>query len=286
MSKRYLVESSWLEAHLHDEDIRILDCMVFIHAKRGFSVESGYDNWVRGHIPGSRSADLLIDLSDPSSQLPFMIPKEDHFSNVMSGYGIDDHKSVVLYDAGKNMWAARVWWMLRSYGFENAAILNGGWQKWRLEGRPVSTDNVNYPAATFTAYPRTELIVDKEEVLAAVHDENCCIINALTHLEHEGKLAFYGRPGHIPNSVNVPARSLVDKKTHAFLPISELRIIFAKCCALAKKRVITYCGGGAAASSVAFALTLLGATNVAVYDGSLIEWAQDSKLPMVTGINI
>jgi thiosulfate/3-mercaptopyruvate sulfurtransferase len=119
-----------------------------------------------------------------------------------------------------------------------------------------------------------------------MHDENCCIINALTPLEYEGKLAFYGRPGHIPNSVNVSARSLVNKKTHAFLPAIELQAEFTNSCAFTKERAIIYCGGGAAASSVAFALTLLGASNVAVYDGSLIEWAQDSKLPMVTGINI
>ena len=285
MRNRCLVESDWLENHLDDDDIRILDCMVFIHAKSGFSVESGYDSLVQGHIPGSRFADLLVDLSDPSSRLPFMVPNVDHFSKVMSGYGIDDNKKVVLYDAGKNMWAARIWWMLRSYGFENAAILNGGWQKWKLEGRPISTDNIKIPPATFTARPQPELIVNKADVLAAMNDENCCIINALSPPEYEGRISFYGRPGHIPNSINVPARALVDRHTYAYLPPSQLQAEFSNSCAFTKERAIIYCGGGAAASSVAFALTLLGASKVAVYDGSLIEWAQDSELPLVTGEN-
>lgn len=93
----------------------------------------------------------------------------------------------------------------------------------------------------------------------------------------------YGRPGHIPSSVNVSFLGILDPDTHAYLKPEQLRAQFAKVGAMDKDRVITYCGGGIAASSDAFILTLLGVDNVAVYDGSMTEWAADPTLPLVTG---
>jgi thiosulfate/3-mercaptopyruvate sulfurtransferase len=180
------------------------------------------------------------------------------------------------------MWAARVWWMLRAFGFDQAAVLNGGWHKWTLEGRPVSTEPCRYPPARFTARLRPDLMAAKREVLAAIGDSGTCLINALTVEDHAGTTAYYGRPGHIPSSVNVPTVTLVDPVTHAYLPAEQLRAKFAAVGALNRGRVITYCGGAIAACSDAFVLTLLGVTNVAVYDGSLLEWAGDPTLPVET----
>jgi thiosulfate/3-mercaptopyruvate sulfurtransferase len=161
-------------------------------------------------------------------------------------------------------------------------VLNGGWHKWTLEGRPVSTAPSPHPPARFTARPRPALVATKQDVLAAIGDRGSCLINALTAEEHAGAVARYGRPGHIPGSVNVPTVALVDPVTHAYLPAEQLGAQFAAAGALNGDRVITYCGGGIAASSDAFVLTLLGVTNVAVYDGSLLEWAADPSLPMET----
>jgi thiosulfate/3-mercaptopyruvate sulfurtransferase len=121
-------------------------------------------------------------------------------------------------------------------------------------------------------------------VLAALGTDRTCVLNALTEEQHRGTGGVnYGRPGRIAGSANVPARDLVDPKTHAYLPADVLRAKFAAAGALDAGRVITYCGGGIAASSDAFVLTLLGRDDVAVYDASLSEWAADPALPMQTG---
>ncbi len=190
---------------------------------------------------------------------------------------------VVLYDRFVNMWAARVWWMLRAFGFDAAAVLDGGWKKWTLEGRPVATDDGARPPRRFVARPRPALVADRAGVLAAL-GEGACVLNALTEEQHRGTGGVsYGRPGRIAGSANVPARDLVDPATHAYLPPEALRARFAATGALDAGRVITYCGGGIAASSDAFALALLGREDVAVYDASLSEWAADPSLPMETG---
>ena len=118
-------------------------------------------------------------------------------------------------------------------------------QKWKSEGRPVSTEPATYPPATFVPRPRPELIASKEDVLAAVTDKDVCIINALLEPEYTGDPAFphhYGRPGHIPRSVNVPFVAVVDTNANnQFVPADELRQRFADAGALTSERVITYC---------------------------------------------
>src|SRR5262249_23917219 len=156
-----------------------------------------------------------------------------------------------------NMWAARVWWMLRAFGFDDAAVLDGGWKKWTREDRPVATDDGARPARAFVARLRPGLIADKAGVLAALGDDRHCVLNALSQEQHKGGGITYERPGRIAGSGNVPARDLVDPETHAYLPIDVLRRKFADAGALDAKRVVTYCGAGIAASSDAFVLTML-----------------------------
>ena len=282
-----LVETEWLAQHLHDPAVRVLECTVYLHpadVPGGYRVETGRARWSQGHIPGAGFADLYEELSDKTSSLRFMLPPADQFAEAMSCYGVGPGVRVILYDRFVNMWAARVWWMLRAFGFDNAAVLNGGWKKWMLEGRPVATDDGASPRRTFTARPRPELVADKAGVLAALHEERACVLNALTEEQHRGTGGVsYGRPGRIARTTNVPARGLVDPETHAYLADEVLRTKFAAAGALGARRVVTYCGGGIAASSDAFALALLGRDDVAVYDASLSEWAADPSLPMEQG---
>jgi len=279
----YLVETEWLEEHIDDPNIRILECTTFVRASEdGYRMESGLEEWKKGHIPGSVFADLSTDLSDQASLVQFMIPSTDAFAQAMSRLGVQDGTFVVLYDSFINIWAARLWWMMRSFGFESAAILNGGWKKWKREKRPVSTDDAEYSKGDHTAHPQGGLIATKEDVLKAINDPDTILIDALTRQEYAGELAVYGRAGHIPTSVNVPAIELVDRRTRSYLPVEKLEEIFEPILKANPSGIITYCGGGAAGSSVAFALKLLGVENVSVYDGALIEWASDPNLPMVT----
>jgi thiosulfate/3-mercaptopyruvate sulfurtransferase len=281
-----LVETDWLAPRLDDPGLRVLECTVFLHpdAPHGYRAESGRATWAAGHIPGSGFADLTDDLCDRTSRLRFMLPPPAQFADAMSRLGVGDGVRAVLYDRAHNMWAARVWWMLRAFGFDDAAVLNGGWRKWTIEGRPVSTAPRPRAPARFIARPRPELFTDRTGVLARLGDPSTCVLNALTEEQHRGSGGVtYGRPGRIAGSVNVPARSLVDPGTHAYLDAETLRGKFAAVGALDAGRVITYCGGGIAASSAAFILTLLGQGHVAVYDASLSEWAADPALPMEAG---
>ena len=282
-----LVDTAWLADHLNDPAIRVLECTVYLHPAPdipgGYRVESGRGRWAEGHIPGAGFADLHEDLSDRSSSLRFMMPLAAQFAEAMGRYGVGPGVRVVLYDRSVNMWAARIWWMLRAFGFDDAAVLDGGWKKWTREGRAVATDDGARPAKTFVARPRPELIANKAGVLAALGEDRACVLNALSEEQHRGAPVANRRPGHIAGSLNVPAQSLVDPETHAYLPPDVLRQKFAAAGALEARRVVTYCGAGIAASSDAFVLTMLGHDEVAVYDASLSEWGADPNLPMATG---
>jgi thiosulfate/3-mercaptopyruvate sulfurtransferase len=281
---QHLVETAWVAEHLDDPNVRIVECTVYLHPSDvpgGYRVESGRAKWAEGHIPGAGFVDLQDELSDRTAKLRFMMPPAAQFAEAMGRAGVGDGVRVILYDRAVNMWAARVWWMLRAFGFDNAAVLNGGFKKWTVEGRPVATDAGARPARTFTPRPRPSLIADKAGVLAALGGSGACVLNALSEEQHRGTGGTtYTRPGHIAGSVNVVARDLVDPATHAYLPADVLRAKFQAVGALDAKRVVTYCGAGIAASSDAFVLTLLGRDDVAVYDASLSEWANDPAMPM------
>lgn len=281
-----LVETDWLERHLDDQDLRILDCTVFLHPLPGgdMRAESGRAAYDQGHIPRAVFADLIGDLSDPGSKLRFTLPTPERFAAAMSRYGVGRGTRAVLYSTSTPQWAARVWWMLKAFGFDDAAVLNGGWKKWTREGRPTSTEPGSYPPAGFEPKPRPGLFVGKEAVQRSLANGDRVVVNALSLEQHRGTGGnHYGRPGRIPGSVCVPARSLTDPETDAFRPAEELRSLFAAEGVSGERPVITYCGGGIAASGDALALALIGIDDVAVYDASLQEWAKDESLPMETG---
>jgi len=264
--------------------LRIFDATVHLRpASPGpYTVESGRADYEAVHIPSAAFADLSTDLSDSTSPLRFTLPSATRLEAALSALGLSDSDDCVLYSSTSPMWATRLWWMLRSLGFD-AMVLDGGLGKWRAEGRPVVTGVEHYPPGTFSARPRRGLWADKNEVQRAVGDAAVCTINALSAASFAGTAAVhYGRPGRIAGSVNVPyAWLLADDGT--FAPPERLRTAFESAGALAKPRVICYCGGGISATMDALALTLLGHANVAVYDGSLSEWVLDPALPMATG---
>ena len=168
--------------------------------------------------------------------------------------------------------------MLRWVGFDNAALLNGGFDAWTNANYALSTETAAEPVRTLTVDLRPELIVEKEEVRAAIDDDSVNIIDALSEEHYRGDFSMYDRPGHIPTASNVPSMSLVSESGR-FKSESELNLLFASD---RDKRTITYCGGGIAASADAFILTRLGYKDVAVYTASLQEWAADPNYPLVT----
>jgi thiosulfate/3-mercaptopyruvate sulfurtransferase len=256
--------------------------------KTTYTVKPGREDFEKGHIPGAEFVDLQADLSDNTGRygkLRFMLPSAEAFAAAMGRFGVGENSRVVLYSTTAPQWAARVWWMLRHYGFDNAAVLNGGFQNWAREGRPVETGSARQrPSARFVVREDRKLMVGKEAVLAAVGDPGTCTINALSREQHTGTGGnVYGRVGRIAKSANVPAASLIDPETGTLLPAAALRARFDAVGAFGRSRAITYCGGGIAASTDALALVMLGHPDVRLYDASMSEWSNDDSLPMETG---
>jgi thiosulfate/3-mercaptopyruvate sulfurtransferase len=274
-----LVTTEWLSEHLGAPDLVVLDCTVKMEMQDdgGLRQLSGRADYDGGHIPTAGFADLTGELSDPDSPLNYAVPEPERFRAAMSALGIGDGSRVVLYDSYGSVWAARVWWMLRWIGFDRAALLDGGLRAWRDEERPLSTEPSARPAGKLTVHLRPGLIADRDEVFAAIGDDGVVLIDAMPEAHFKGAMAMYDRPGHIPGALNVPALALLDATGH-YRPAAELA---AMCEADRTARIVTYCGGGIAASSTAFVLTRLGYPDVAVYTASLQEWTADPDNPLV-----
>lgn len=278
-----LVSTAWLAERLHGDGLVVLDCTVWLRPAEGggYRAESGRSDHEAAHVPGARFADLTGALADADSPLRFAVPTAERFAAAMAALGVGDESTVVLYDRNRAMWAARVWWMLRWIGFDRAAVLDGGFRAWQDEGRPIEA-GIDGPvsAGVLSVAARPRLIAAATDVRAAIGDGGTCLIDALTPEQFRGEATTYPRPGHIPGASNTPAVDLLDPTTGRFRPLDELRSRFP---ADPSQRVITYCGGGIAASSDAFVLTRLGFDDVAVYTASLQEWAADDANPLVTG---
>jgi thiosulfate/3-mercaptopyruvate sulfurtransferase len=183
---------------------------------------------------------------------------------------------VVLYDSFLSAWAARVWWMLRWVGFDQAAILDGGFNAWTGEGRPVSKGVSAREPAQLTPAVRPGLIADSDEVMTAITDDNVMLIDTLPAVYYRGEECMYARPGHIPGAINLCGIDYLDDSGR-YKPAEEIADMLDL---ESDHRVITYCGGGILASINAFVMTRLGYQDVAVYTASLQEWAADPANPM------
>jgi thiosulfate/3-mercaptopyruvate sulfurtransferase len=237
------------------------------------------------HIPGADFLDLQGEFSDRSQRHWFMMPKSVAPLEVaFARHGIGEGVRVVLYSIGSMMWSTRFWWMLRALGFDDVAVLDGGFDKWKAEGRATeSGDPKFYPAAAFKARPRPGLFVDKAATAAAIGAANTVTVNALGPQFHAGlEPSRYGRPGRVPGSVNVSAATLIDPATKGFTTLTDAAAKFDAKGVTKDKKVICYCGGGISATIDLFLMHQLGYDNLTLYDGSMGEWAKDRSLPIET----
>jgi len=281
-----LISTEELARRLGAPALRIFDCTTYLKPRPegGYNVESGRANYDKGHIPGAAFLDLGGELSDQGSRLRFTLPPLDQLTRAFAGKGIGHGTFVVLYSHATPTWATRLWWMLRAIGFDDAAVLDGGLDKWKAENRRLDSSSTSYPPAILSLRARPEIFVDKEAIKTAIGQRDTLTLNALSLEQHKGTGGVtYGRPGRIAGSSCVPAASLfgADK---TFKPTNELRAAFEGVGTKPDKRVLVYCGGGIAATLDAFVLTaLLGHNNVSVYDNSMQEWSNDPSLPMEVG---
>ncbi len=275
-----LISTEWLAAHLRDPDVRVVDATYHLPtAKRDARAE-----YVASHIPGAAFFDV-DSISDPTVDLPHMIPKPADFAAAVGALGIGNGHRVVCYDAYGLMSAARAWWMFRLFGHDRVAILDGGLPKWKREGRPLDTVPVRPEKTDFTPRFRPELVRSKGEVLANLNKTGDQVLDAraagrFRGTDPEPRAGLRG--GHIPGSCNLPYNQLVDPATLTVLPAAALKARFVEAGIDPTKPVITSCGSGVTACVLTFGLYLIGSEKVAVYDGSWSEWGLPGDTPVAT----
>jgi thiosulfate/3-mercaptopyruvate sulfurtransferase len=282
-----LISTEKLAGELADPQLRLFDCTTYLQptppgSDDPYVAVPGADTFQAGHIPGADFLDLQGEFSDQSTRLRFMLASVSELEAAFGRHGIDDTSRVVLYSIGTMMWATRFWWMLRALGFDNAAVLDGGFDKWKAEGRSIEQGAAKgYPPTRFKARPRDGLFVGRANVQQAIDAADTVTVNALGPQFHRGlEPSRYGRPGRVPGSVNVPAITLVAAGT--FTSLDDAATKFKAQGVTPDKSVICYCGGGISATIDLFLLHQLGYDKLSLYDGSMGEWARDPSLPIET----
>lgn len=274
-----LVSVDWLHSQLSAEDIVVIDSTVLVQLDEHGNMHnvSGHSRYRSGHIPGTVFADLLRDFAAPDVELG--MPSPDALAAALGAIGVSHEDRVIIYSTDINAWAARLWWMLRWLGHQQVAVLDGGYAAWEAAGHASSTALPVIIPATYEADLQAHLISNKADVLAAIEDPATHLLDALPRAHYAGDFSLYDRAGHIPTAVNIPTAELSGVRG-LLRPVDELALLMD---VPAGERVITYCGGGVAASMLAFAAHRAGITNVSVYMNSLQEWTADPNTPMKLG---
>ena len=273
------VSTEWLEAELGASDLRVIDASAFLPGS-GRDARAEYE---ADHITGAVFFDLE-EISDEASPLPHMLPSEHKFASRMQSLGLGDGNRFLVYDNSPYRSGARIWWMLRTFGAHHVALLDGGLQKWRAEGRPLARGREQHRHGHFTAYLDGKAVVDKEQVRAAIGgaDE---IVDARPLSRFAGADAE-PRPGveagHIPGARNAPQSAFFDEDNR-WKTGDYLRAGFDAAGVDLSRPMITTCGSGVTAAVILFGAHLLGKTDVRLYDGSWSEWGADPETPKAKG---
>jgi thiosulfate/3-mercaptopyruvate sulfurtransferase len=269
------VDVAWLAAHLDDPRVRIVDTRSSPHGA-AVVMPSGREQYATGHIPGAVHLDYAEDLHDLATPYAARVAPPERFAGVMSANGIGDGTLVIAYDEGDAPYAARMLWMLRYYGHDDVAILAGNLPAWKAAGHALSTETPVFPRATFTPRERPALRASREDVLAVATGRS-----GVQVLETQRDGTYAQRDRDIPNSVRLSASDLLeDARGGQLAAKATLEKLIADAGLDKSKRTITSCGSGVGASGAYVALLEAGFTNVAVYDGSWMEWSHDD-LPTV-----
>ena len=271
-----LVSTSWLESHLADPDLRIVDASWHMPA----TGRSGREDYLAAHIPGAVFFDIDA-LSDRANPAPHMLPRPAAFGAAMEKLGIGSGDRVIVYDNSPLRSAARGWFMLRHFSARQVAILDGGLQKWIAEGLPVEAGEGKAAEASFAGEPRSR-IVTKADILAG---PDAALLDARGRPRFEGSEAD-PRPGvaagHVPGAKNLPFAMLYNEDG-TFKQRETLRRLFEEAGVDPAKPFVASCGSGVTACSLIFAAHLLGHDQAQLYDGSWSEYGADPTTPKATG---
>ncbi|MGF1570925.1 MAG: sulfurtransferase [Nodosilinea sp.] len=266
-----LVDTQWLANHLNDDSLRIVE------------VDISPEPYQNAHIPGAVFWPILTDLLQPDLRLNL---DETAFTSLLSRSGITPDTTVVAYgrDPGTGGW---IFWLLTLFGHQNVRVLNGGYQKWMAEGRPVATELSTYAPTHYRAQPfNADLRVQRKAVQAAIGQPESVILDVRTPGEYRGELFLMQPPqgderaGHIPGAVHLE-HSLIVNQDGTFKSADKLEALFKRSGVTADRVVFPYCAIGGRSGFVWFVLTyLLGYPNVRNYDGSWNEWSRLPNTPV------
>ena len=289
LREQHLVETNWLEEHLDDPNLRILDVRGFVKTETDANgLQTAEYLGARGEyeisqISGSIYFDWTTDIVDLDNPIAAQLASPEKIKSVFEQAGVGDQHQIVAYDAHPaSQFATRFWWALRYYGHSNIRVLNGGWAKWLREGRLTTTENPHFSATIFTPKVQSEGLFSAEELVAKLGDPNINLIDARDEGQFTGKIQRGIRFGHIPGAVSLP-RELFFTSEGVFRHPEDLAEIIKQHQIAPEKQTIAYCNGGVAATSVLFTLSMLGYSQLNNYDGSWNEWNLRTELPIERG---
>lgn len=276
-----LVSTAWLADHLGEPGLVVIDASSYL-ASHGRDARAEY---MAGHIPGAVFADMEA-IHDERSPLPHTFPSAEHFSASAGALGIGNDSAVVVYDAsGQNFSAPRLWFMLRAFGHDRVAVLDGGLRRWAMDGRALDKGVVVPVPQPFVARLDEGRVLDTAAVLSRLGANDTQLADARSpgrFAAEEPEPRPGVRGGHIPGSRNVHYARLV-RDDGTVRPEPELRAIMADAGIDPSRPVVTSCGSGLTACAIVLALDVIGAPAAAVYDGSWTEWGGRSDTPVETG---
>jgi thiosulfate/3-mercaptopyruvate sulfurtransferase len=278
-TSRWLVTTEWLAQQLGAADLVVIDGSYYLPTQKR---DAGAE-YIAAHIPGAVRFDIDA-ISDHTNPLPHMLPSPQAFAAAMGVLGVAETDTIVAYDGLGIFSAPRVWWTLRLFGAQKVYVLDGGFPKWKAEGRPVETGATRRAPRTFNARTPPDVVADAGAVQAALHAGSAQVVDARSAERFRGE-APEPRPGlrsgHIPGSLSVPSTAVIENGQ--LLPPARLRAAFAAGGVDLDKPVITTCGSGVSAAALWLALDALGHEPKALYDGSWSDWGARQDLPVATG---
>jgi thiosulfate/3-mercaptopyruvate sulfurtransferase len=259
-----LVETEWLAERMNDPGVRVVDMR-------------SADDYAQGHIKGAIrfEASKLRTKDEASAYLP---PPEE-FAAMMGALGIGNNTHVVVYDGRGGVFSARLWYVLDYYGHRKTSLLNGGWNKWTKEGRPVTTETPTPTKAEFKAEPNPQMVCTLDQVKSRIKKPDTVILDARSPEEYSGAVAQSKKGGHIPGAVNIEWKNNLTE-AGTFKTAAELRRLYEQAGITPNKEVVTYCQSGGRASHTLFVLRLIGFDKSRNYYGSWLEWGNHEETPV------